>query len=326
MNNRVLITLLLLMITTAVGCQGTGNNEPDPETPDRSSGETTAPAGPQENLLADRERRELYLDLDNYTQRWMTVRNEGNTQAELSLHRTQIGPLVDKNLAELLNQVRSGQNHPRQITAARALGFTTRQGEVIPVLIMLLADDDANLVTSILVSLWLMANPETPITPLVDLLNDRDEDVRNNCAMALSAVLRARSSAGVSVPSDEVKRAAGRLVFLVSNTDENEFVRAHAASALGAIGDPAAVDVLVNLLDDGSSAVRTRSAEGLGQLGDEQAIPALIQGLQGQRAANERTVIVAALAKIAHVQGYPCDTKALGHDHENWRVWYMTVR
>ncbi len=329
MNNRLLNALLLLVLVTVVGCQGTGSAESEPEAPDRSSGEageTTEAAGSQENLLADQKRRELYLDLDNYTQRWLAVRNEGNSQAEVSMHRTVIGPLVDKNLTELLKQVRSSAHRPRRITAARALGFTTRQGEVIPVLVELLADDNADLVSSILVSLWLMANPKTPITPIVDLLNDHDEDVRNNGAMALSAILRARRSAGVDLPSEEVKRAAGKLVFLVSNIEEDEFVRAHAASALGAIGDPAAVDVLVNLLGDGSSAVRTRSAEGLGQLGNEQAIPALIQALQGRRAANEKTVTVAALAKIARANGYPCDTQALGQDHENWRVWYMTVR
>jgi HEAT repeat protein len=246
--------------------------------------------------------------------------------AEVSLHHTQIGPRVDQNLDELLNQVQSSDNRPRQITAARALGFTTRQSEVIPVLVMLLADQDANLVSSCLVSLWLMANPGTPVTPLVDILNHEDADVRNNDAMALSAILRAKRAAGDGIPDEEVKRASGKLVVIVLDIEEDEFVRAHAASALGAIGDPAAVDVLINLLGDGSSAVRTRAAEGLGQLGDDQAVPALIDALAGRRAPNEKAVIVAALEKIAWDQGWPCDIEALGQEVENWRAWYMTLR
>ncbi len=328
MNNRYLITLLVVVLAVLVGCKGTGDTpgEEEPYAPDRSTSEEARSEGPKENLLANDERRKLYLDLDNLTQRWMTVRNEGNSMAEVSLHRTVIGPKVDKNLTELLDQVQTDQNRPRRITAARSLGFTTRQGEVIPVLVSLLAEQDADLVSSILVSLWLMANPDTPVTPLVDLLSDGDADVRNNDAMALSAILRARRSAGGDIPDAEVKRAAGKLVVLVSNIDEDEFVRAHAASALGAIGDSAAVDILINLLGDGSSVVRTRAAEGLGQLGDPEAIPALIQSLDGRRSPNELTVVVAALEKIAHTQRYPCDISALGRNPENWRVWFATVQ
>lgn len=328
MNHRYLIILLLVALFAFVGCQGTGDTAPEdePSVPDRAKEGDAKPEGPPENLLADNDRRKLYMDLDNLTQRWMTVRNEGNTMAEVSLHRTQIGPKVDQNLTELLDQVQTDQNRARRITAARSLGFTTRQSEVIPVLVSLLAEQDANLVSSILVSLWLMANPDTPVTPLVDLLNDDDADVRNNDAMALSAILRARYAAGGEIPDAEVKRAAGKLVVLLSNVDEDQFVRAHAASALGAIGDPAAVDILINLLGDGSSAVRTRAAEGLGQLGDEQAIPALIQALGGRRTPNEAAVTVAALEKIAHGQGYPCDVVALGMDPENWRIWYQSVQ
>ncbi len=320
-----LFLAVFAVIALFLGCQSTGDSaDPEPDVPDRP--DAAEGVEPIPNLLSDPEKRKLYLDLDNYTQRWLAARNEGRTRAEESLAGTVITPLVDENLDELLSQIESSDNHPRRITAARAVGFTTRQSEVIPVIMPKLDVPDANLVSSLLVSLWLMANPDTPVAPLVDLLGHPDEDIRNNDAMALSAILRARSLAGGGMPSDEMKRASGKLVFLVSNLDEDEFVRAHAASALGAIGDPAAVDVLINLLGDDSSAVRTRAAEGLGQLGQAQAIPPLIQALTGRRAPLETQLIIAALEKIARKNGYPVNTKALGVEPENWRGWYTAIQ
>ena len=299
--------------------------EPAPGAPDPAA---ETPAGPSEpaNLLADPEMRKLYLDLDQYTQRWMSVQGQGNTEAAAALERTVIRPLVDKHLDELLTRVGQPDNRPRQITAARSLGFGSNVARIGPALMQQVGMQDANLVTSVLVSLWLLESPDTPLGPLVDRLLSPDEDIRNNAAMALSAILRAKRQGERGPPSDEVKRVAGKLVYLVSDEDEDPFVRAHAASALGAIGDPAATDILVNLLADRASVVRIRAAEGLGQLGQAQALPPLIQALEVAETPTEKTVVAASMERIARVVGYPVSAEALGFDAANWREWYLAVR
>lgn len=60
-----------------------------------------------------------------------------------------------------------------------------------------------------------------------------------------------------------------------------ETIRARAAEALGQIGDPVAVDSLIDLLQrDFNAKVQAAAAKALGELKDPQAIPALEQALQ----------------------------------------------
>ena len=58
-------------------------------------------------------------------------------------------------------------------------------------------------------------------------------------------------------------------------TDPEIYPRAHAASALGQVRDPRALEVLVKLLKDGDGWVASHAAVGLGALGDRRAVSAL---------------------------------------------------
>ena len=95
-------------------------------------------------------------------------------------------------------------------------------------------------------------------------------------------------------------------------------VRAAAAEALGAIGDPQAVPALIQALGDSDSAVRRAAAEALGKLGDPQAIPALIQAL-GDSDRDVRRAAAEALGAIGDPQAVPALIQALGDDWDDAR-------
>lgn len=313
----------VLLLAVLAACASGPDPEPGPgaASPDAAAAPSEAPG----NLLRTPDRAKLYFDLEQMSLRYMDARDRGAVGTWESLHANVLGPLVDENRDELLATLgREGERSFRRI-AARGLGFGSDAGRIVPALMPVLADRDEVLVAGALVSLYLLEDARTPVRPLVELLNHPDLDIRSNAALALARVLRARRIEGLG-PDEEVKRASGHLVLLVSSVAEDEFVRAHAAAALGAIGDPAATDILTNLLGDASSAVRMRAAEGLGVLAQEQAVLPLIDALHAAPTPTEDRVVIAALTRIARSAGYPCDPEALGTSAENWRNWYLAVR
>lgn len=94
------------------------------------------------------------------------------------------------------------------------------------------------------------------------------------------------------------KRATGALIVLLGHNDYN--VRKNACYALGAIGDPRAVDALINvLLNDTLMNVRGAAAEALGYIGHPRAVNALITAL-GDMSAFVREHAALALGRIGH--------------------------
>ena len=331
MNPRVLFLIVTLFsLALTAGCQSSGSPD-EPADPEPAVGGEIAdgenPLGPAKprNLLLEPERAKLYLDLDTYTQRYMTARDEGKGSTWMALDASVLSPMVDRNIEELLKTVQSPDELRFRVISARGLGFGSDGARIVPALVTLLDEIDMTLLNSALVSLYILGWPGTPILPLVKYLNHADEIVRSNAALVLSVVLRKRRVGGRVPLTPEVKQAAGQLLVAVSDPADPD-VRGHAASALGAIADPASTDVLINLLVDESSFVRTRAAEGLGQLGQEQAIQPLIASLKLSNTPNQTRVITAALEKIALTNGYPVDLDALGTDPATWNSWYSAVK
>src|SRR2546421_411159 len=86
----------------------------------------------------------------------------------------------------------------------------------------------------------------------------------------------------------------------------NPAVRRQAALAAGRIGDPAAIDLLIPILNDSTPDVRAAAAFGLGLLKDARAIPPLLQRVRAVAATEQGTPeqeAVSALAKIGGVEG-----------------------
>ncbi|MFP4057659.1 MAG: HEAT repeat domain-containing protein [Candidatus Brocadiia bacterium] len=99
--------------------------------------------------------------------------------------------------------------------------------------------------------------------PLIEVLSDENEKVRQHAALALGGIKAAEAVPGL-IPLLE---------------DEVGEVRAEAAKALGRIGDRRAVEALIQALGDPSSAVRKEAAWALGEIKDPRAVDALIERL-----------------------------------------------
>ena len=319
------ILCLSCLALTLGACQSGPETEAEPIPAE----EEEPPKNPA-NLLEDEERSQLYLDLDKYTGSYMTARDEGNSRAWMSLHVTVLMPMVERNLQELLATAKSKGEYRYRIIAIRALGFGSDLSgvRISPVLIGVLGEKDVNLVNSSLVSLYMLGWDETPIEPIVKLLSHQDDLIRSSCAMALAKIIRIqREKAGEDFRiTPAMSEASGRLMDLAHRPEEDPFVRAHSAAALGAIGDPASADILSNLLIDEFMVVRVRAAQALGGLGQESAIKPLIDSMGTTESRAEARIIVASLEKIAKALDYPVDKEALGLDQENWKAWYEAVK
>jgi len=79
----------------------------------------------------------------------------------------------------------------------------------------------------------------------------------------------------VNRPEDENIRLQGIEHFIRQLADDDEVTRWRSAEALGRIGDPAAVEPLIDALWDEDARVRLKAAWALGAIGDPRAIPAL---------------------------------------------------
>ena len=96
------------------------------------------------------------------------------------------------------------------------------------------------------------------IDPLISALSNRKKNIRLHAANLLGAI------------GDE--KAIKPLILTLS--DNNKLVRREASTAFSRMG-PAAVDPLIEVLDDPDWRVRGAAAWALGNLNDEKAIPSL---------------------------------------------------
>jgi len=83
-----------------------------------------------------------------------------------------------------------------------------------------------------------------------------------------------RSSAASAL--GQLGEAAAVEPLIVALRDENSYVRSSAASALGQLGEAAAVEPLISALSDADRSVCSSAARALGSLGATQALPILV--------------------------------------------------
>jgi len=123
---------------------------------------------------------------------------------------------------------------------------------------------------------------------------------------SLGGALPLRAQAGAAVEQvaqllrAEDAREYDETMFGVAMAQPDPLVRRVAARALGRIGSPDGLPLLVRALADQDSTVQTEAAFALGQLADSEALPALVNRLSEPRPLLPLTVaeIVTAIAKI----------------------------
>ncbi|MCZ6679389.1 MAG: HEAT repeat domain-containing protein [Candidatus Poribacteria bacterium] len=188
--------------------------------------------------------------------------------------------------------------------------------------------------------LRLIGFPAVP--PLLEaLLSHEDWRVRGHAATALGMIFDVRDAA--------LKREA-MSALVQAMADVHEEVRRRAIRGLGMIGDPAAIPVLTQALDDasvrdeavralsriepreavaewikglrdGNPQIRTQAAIMLGELQVKNAVPELIKVLAVDPVVDVRLNAAKALGKIGDPVGVPALTEALKDEHRDVRKW-----
>jgi len=102
--------------------------------------------------------------------------------------------------------------------------------------------------------------------------------------------------------------------------DSDSYVREQAALALGEIGNPQAVEVLIPVLNDSDSDVRWWAAYALGEIGNSQAVEALITALN-HLDADVREQAALALGEIGNPQAVEALIPALNDSDSGVRWW-----
>jgi HEAT repeat protein len=162
-------------------------------------------------------------------------------------------------------------------------------------------------------------------------LRDPDRNVRVRAALDLgrrrdNALVEALVEALCTDPDFNVRETLVWALVRVSDaavapliarlSDPIPLARMSAAHALGKIGDPRAVDALIEVLHDSDLEVVARAAFALGQIGDARAAPALV-GVLGHDNRELEATMASVLERFAASAVQPL-IRALGH--ENWRA------
>ncbi len=217
-----------------------------------------------------------------------------------------------KVIANFDTVVEAFQDGPyeRTLVAAWALGFSrvpenplgieSRHTEALEVLTPALQDAPVDVLNNVMLALWKLGAPETPLQALIDItVNHHVAEVRANAALALSSILTAETA------------PLARDAVLVALTDAEPKVRLHAASLAAMHPHRLTTDRILALLpDETSPLVRAGMAKALGASRDMKAAPFLIRMLGSPRGV-ERTWSHAALVSI-----YGIDR---GVDAEAWK-------
>jgi hypothetical protein len=286
--------------------------------------ETKAAVDVSGGAAADHEQAlaQALVEIDQRIDSYAALSSEAGDDARTKRKQLEmaIAAQVKRFKADLLAMAGDATNPSRRIIAAKALGFSDDPAAVTALCGLLAVKGDVRLLTNATYSLGRIASPLTRTDLLFPLVLDADPDVRSNTLRALARVFEAKRAIGAS-PLDPLEQRDA-MVFLEPALSDpaDPLIRAHAASAVGALGDPRAVDPLIDLLRDPHPLVRMQTAIALGKLGDAKAVPALVGVIDATPKGTPRSAVVLALTALLEGMGHrPPDS--LGDDGRAWDQW-----
>jgi len=290
------------------------------ETPPAS--ETKASIEVGANAEHEASLAQALVDIDQRIDSFAALSSESGDDARTKRKQLEmaIAAQVKRFKTDLLAMAGDTTNPARRVIAAKALGFCDDPAAVTALCGMLGTKGDVRLLTNATYSLGRLASPQTRTDLLFPLVQDADPDVRSNTLRALARVFEAKRAVGAS-PVDPLEHRDA-MVFLEPALSDpaDPLIRAHAAAAVGALGDPRAVDPLIDLLRDSHPLVRMHTAIALGKLGDAKAIPALVKAIDETPAGTPRNAVVLGLTALLEGLGHhPPET--LGDDGHAWERW-----
>ena len=186
----------------------------------------------------------------------------------------------------------------------------------------LLAQLDATepyLVQNVLLGLWKLGEPKTPLDPILPLVDSSDTETRALAVLALSTILT----------PDTGELAISALMNAMHDQDPK--VRNHAVTAVGNIRHPNSAGRLAQLLNDPYLLIQANAARSLAKLGDPTNIGFLLVRLETlQRGRPEESIrrvtgmeqrrqvvsrnLVSSLERLSG--------EDFGTDAEKWRSWW----
>ena len=279
---------------------------------------------PEESARRELRLSQALVQLDQRVDRFAMLASQPGDDARAE--RNLVGPALAAHVAEfqpeLLELINDASNPERRRIAAKALAFSDDPRAVTGLVNALAVKGDVRLLTNATYALGRIHSPNTPTAPLLALVRDPDADVRSNSLMALWHVFDARRENGASPLDPVAQRDAMTLLETALFDPSDPLVRAHAAAAVGALGDPRGVDPLLNMLRDEHPLVRTQTAIALGKLGDEKAIPALVKVIDNSPSGTPRRAVLLALTALLEDKAITVPV-TLG---EESRAWERFVR
>ena len=217
---------------------------------------------------------------------------DGEREVRLHAIRT-LGQCEDPSVAPQLIPFLNDSDEDLQLAAAEATG---RLGDssAVPKLIELMeqataSDLDAPRLQKIIDTLRRLRDGRA-VLPLLELLTHKNHRVRARAAEALGqigdpAALQPLSELLFRDQMESVQASAAKalgdlgdpeaLTALEHGLQQSLAVRSKAIIAIGQLQDPAATEVVEEMLDDPASAIRYHAATILGELGDDAVIPKL---------------------------------------------------
>jgi HEAT repeat protein len=319
--NRATPLLLLAALTACATDSATKTKTDAPAAPTQPKDEAKASEDRQLRLS-----RSL-IDIDRQVNEYATLAAETGVDAKSK--RDSLGKALSFKVAEfkpeLLTFAADASNPIRRYIAVKALGFADKQDDRATLAVLtsaLTVKDDVRLLVSATYALGTLGSAHTDPIPLLDLMKDLDPDVRSNALRALARVFQAKRDVGGSPLDSLAQRDAMILLEPMVYDTGYPLVRANAAAAIGALGDPRGVDPLINLLRDPHPLVRTQAAMSLAKLGDLKSAPALVKAIDTAEAGNARRIVVLSLGTLLEKHGHK-PPESLGED---FRMWERYVR
>jgi HEAT repeat protein len=291
--------LSLVLVSLLLGaCQGPGGKE-------EGGGEPFAPSrAPPEDSIGY-----FLVQYDKGLARWSEIKLGPRGPREDSRLRAleeSLRELAVERRDELLSELVTGSPKNREV-AVVALGFTG-DPVVLGPLLQALSDPAPAVVQKTHLALGILGLAETPLAPITeDLLGNPEPWTRNNAAFAVHRIVAAGG------------RVEGLDRILVSAlSDPEPGVRAQAASTLGILAEPGAIEPAAALLADPVTLVSRAAAATLGAIAraHPESAGACARGLAGALATAPESARPGLIEELALMRG-----GSLGDDPLAWRDW-----
>lgn len=219
------------------------------------------------------------------------------TERRRELLASALEAFAAEHLERLLGRAADPSDPFRRLRSVKVLAFANDRRATAAAVAALGEAGDPALQAAAAFTLSRLADPDTSLDALVGAARSPDVDVRVNALLALARVLGVRGSYSNFIDQEGRDRVLDLLDTALFDP-EDALARGNAAAVAGALGDPRAVDSLLNLLRDEDPFVRAHTARALGKVGNRRAIGPLVDVVDESPPGVARTSVLAALTEL----------------------------